>query len=290
MTISLNDEPERLQVLPPLDVDLVDKTLLLKVQSNPMPMPTTTPRDKEVFWSTLKSEFPAFVDFLAHYTIPVELCDTRCGIAPFHHPELLHKLQETTPEQHLLELVDLVHFCGSRADAWSGTATQLTAMLQNDSRLGSQARELLHSPQNCGTYLARLVAANNRRVSSRLLHGLRIYTIAAPDLGGQGDLFGNFNSLERCMEGSGKHVESGRSAVSGSQSGGSAPPVHPQPQPLSSSVRQFLEPCLVRTDRGLAPPFDPIQDTPDGLGRSIMRGQETDPTTSDGGNHLRQAS
>ncbi len=139
MTISLNDEPERLQVLPPLDVDLVDKILLLKVQSNPMPMPTTTPREKEVFWNTLKSELPAFVDFLAHYTIPVELCDTRCGIAPFHHLELPNKLQETTPEQHLLELVDLVHFCGSRADAWSGTATQLTAMLQNDSRLGSQA-------------------------------------------------------------------------------------------------------------------------------------------------------
>ena len=43
MSLSLNDDPERLQVLPPLDIDVRDKIIVLKVIKARMPMPTGSP-------------------------------------------------------------------------------------------------------------------------------------------------------------------------------------------------------------------------------------------------------
>ena len=61
LTCSVNDDPpQRLLVLPPLDQDVEDKVVILKVRKARMPMPTGTPEEYETFMKKLESELQAF--------------------------------------------------------------------------------------------------------------------------------------------------------------------------------------------------------------------------------------
>jgi hypothetical protein len=68
-SISVNDDPERLLVLPPIDPDIADKIMLLRVRRRPMPMPAATSDEKQRFWGIIKAELPAFL-------FPAQLRDT----------------------------------------------------------------------------------------------------------------------------------------------------------------------------------------------------------------------
>ena len=110
LLITLNDEPERLLVLPPIESDIQDKMMLFKVRKHEMPMTTTSPEEVKEFREALLAQLPAFVDFLQKWAIPDELVSNRYGIAHYHHPEILHDLQEQSPEEQLLDLIDEVLF------------------------------------------------------------------------------------------------------------------------------------------------------------------------------------
>src|SRR5207253_4805998 len=76
LTITLNDEPEALLVLPALDDHIADKILLMRTSCFPMPMCTVTHDDRGRFWDTLTAELPAFLYYLLNqYTSPEELKD-----------------------------------------------------------------------------------------------------------------------------------------------------------------------------------------------------------------------
>jgi hypothetical protein len=184
MTVSLNEEPERLQVLPPLDGDVADKVMLLKVAHTAMPMPTETPEEKERFWNVLMSELPAFVDFLLTWEIPQDLRSPRFGIKHYHHPELLEALNRTAPEHRLLALVDNIYFRANGMQpipaAWSGTAEELERLLSHDEAFRRQVQQLLNFNSACGTYLSRLAAKPDSRVTRRILHGQTRWTIVSP--------------------------------------------------------------------------------------------------------------
>jgi hypothetical protein len=197
MTVSLNDEPERLLVLPPLDDDVADKVMLLKVASLPMPMPADTSEGQDAFWQRLLAELPAFVHYLNQWEIPAGLRSPRFGIATYHHPDLVEQLNETTPENRLLELLDVVLFGGLGQTPWVGTASELTALLTGDGRYGHQARELLKSAQTCGTYLARLEDTAAARISSQRRGDHRVYTIRPGEFTGPGEQVSYFNTRER---------------------------------------------------------------------------------------------
>ncbi len=49
LSISVNDEPENLMVLPPIDESLGDKMILLKARRTEMPMPTGTTEERDAF-------------------------------------------------------------------------------------------------------------------------------------------------------------------------------------------------------------------------------------------------
>lgn len=59
LTISVNDEPENLMVLPPIDDSLEDKLMILRAVKQAMPMPTATNQQSQAFWSQLVQELPA---------------------------------------------------------------------------------------------------------------------------------------------------------------------------------------------------------------------------------------
>jgi len=183
MTLSLNDDPERLLVLPPFDADVRDKIIVLKANKTQMPMPTDGAGNEEIFWNTLISELPAFLHFIDQYQIPLSLLDSRYGIAAFQHPEIVEKMQETAPEIRLLELIDAGLWYGEvNPDDWEGTAAELEkSLVRENSQVSYEARRLLHWSNATGTYLARLrdsTAEQARgRVTSRKVHGITIWTI-----------------------------------------------------------------------------------------------------------------
>ena len=188
LIISLNDNPERLLVLPPMDDDIADKIMLFKVEKHDMPMPTNTPEQKAAFKSALVAELPAFVDFLDKWEISDAHSSPRFGVKHYHHPELHKALDETAPEFKLLEMIDetifdLSPFCKD----WEGKSEVLGRELKGkDSPCAYEARKLLENPGRCGVYLGRLQNKMPDRVSSRIVNGRTIWTIAKPlDFGGK---------------------------------------------------------------------------------------------------------
>jgi hypothetical protein len=188
MSLSLNDDPERLMVLPPLDDDVRDKIIALKVVKNPMPMPTRTPEESELFWQTLVNELPAFLDFLEKWTIPDAIADARYGVQAYQNPEIVEKLNELNPEDRLLELIDLDLFSNPMVrEPWTGTAASLERKLTRDSgKCEREAGKLLSWSAACGSYLARLAKADRPFVAGRVMagpgrSGVKTWTIYPPE-------------------------------------------------------------------------------------------------------------
>jgi len=192
MSLSLNDDPERLQVLPPLDSDVKDKIIVLKTRKTTMPMRTGTPALDERFWDQLVSELPAFIHFLEQWQVPEALADERYGIKSYQHPEIVAMLEQTTPELRLLEFIDSELFHNpatalnhARLTPWEGTAATLESRLVNPlSKIVHEARKLLTWQNSCGTYLGRLKGSENEhiagRISSHPRSGQTIWIIQPP--------------------------------------------------------------------------------------------------------------
>lgn len=178
LTITVNDEPENLMVLPPLDESLQDKMILLRASKKKMPMPTATFSQRQNFWNTLVSELPAFVHFLENWEIPENLVCDRFGITHYHHPQLLLAIDALAPEMRLLNLIDGELFDGTGKINWEGTSTNLERLLVGEgSKCIYEARKLLHFSTACGVYLGRLAQKRAERVSCRTLHGQKIWKI-----------------------------------------------------------------------------------------------------------------
>ena len=182
LVISMNDEPERIQVLPPLDDDVADKLMIFKVEKRPMPVDTRTAAQKKAFWATIEAELPMLVHFLEReWEIPEELRDNRYGVRHYHHPDLVGQLREMSPEGHLFEIVGEVVFNGDDIERWEGTASALEAKLcAENSRCAAKARKLLAYANTCGTYLGRLERQTNL-VQGHQVSGRTVWTILNPE-------------------------------------------------------------------------------------------------------------
>jgi hypothetical protein len=155
LSVSLNNEPENLQVLPPVEESLADKLMIFLVNKARMPMPTRSLQEKQDFAGALLSELPALAYWIDELTptIPEDYqCpDGRYGVGHYHNPALSHELQSMTPEEQLKDLL-----CQILTENWEGGATELHAKLCSDTAMGFQARGLLRSVQVLSTYLSRL--------------------------------------------------------------------------------------------------------------------------------------
>ena len=179
--ISLNDDPERLLVLPPIDRDIEDKIMLFLVAKHEMPMDTTGPAGKKAFETAWKAEIPAFADYLLNvWRIPEKLKTSRFGVKAYHHSTILQSLQKSSPEITLLELIDTIIFDDCNySDKWSGRSNELERELRRKGGNVSKEidRVLTHS-NSCGTYLGRLSDIKPERVTKGPLNnGNVIWTI-----------------------------------------------------------------------------------------------------------------
>jgi hypothetical protein len=165
LSISLNDEPENLMILPPIDESLTDKIMLLRTHRAEMPMPTDTNERRAAFRAALTAELPAFVGYLLRWQIPDDLRSQRFGITTFQHPHLLDAIDDLSPELRLLTLIDAIIFkdAGAAAGPIVLTAEALESRLL-DSQMGYEARRLFSWNNACGTYLGRLAKKHSARI------------------------------------------------------------------------------------------------------------------------------
>lgn len=158
LTISLNDEPENLMILPPIDESIADKIILFRGYKRPMPMPTGTADEEAKFWLTLRSEVAHFIHFLVReWQIPEDMRSDRYGMRQYHHPDVIAAVDALQPETKMLALIDIVVLT-QHQPTWEGTSEELEKELTANHHDYSQQAKVLMSefPRACGTYLARL--------------------------------------------------------------------------------------------------------------------------------------
>lgn len=165
VSITVNDEPENLMVLPILDESLEDKIMLLKAELHPMPCDTRNPINRKAFWNKLISELPGMIHFVETFAIPEHLQSQRMGITHFQNRELLMQLSSLSPEEKFRQIIDQYIVPG--IIEWKGKAIDLEARLvDSDCPHHYEARKLLQFSNSCGTYLGRL----RQRYPERFIH------------------------------------------------------------------------------------------------------------------------
>lgn len=178
VTISVNDEPEALLVLPPMDESIRDKIMLLKASAPQEPFPTGSVAHWRQYQNQLTSELPAFIHFLlSHFTVPANLVSERYGIREFHHPEILNALLSLSDEFRLLGIIDSELFTAPIPSPWQGTASQLEKHLLSGTYY-HETRKLLSWNNACGTLLGRLEDQFPDRVQSARTASTRNWLIA----------------------------------------------------------------------------------------------------------------
>ena len=175
MSISLNDEPENLQVLPPLDPSLMDKLIILRCVRHTLPWPGP---EIQVLREIIDTELSQFAHYLDGLTVPEHLVDPRCGLKAYQHPAILEELMQLSPEHQLIGLIDTVIF-ENEFLTWKGTAADLETLLR-DSKYAREADRLFRFNTACGVYLARLHEQDPHRFKKTKASGKVKWAISPP--------------------------------------------------------------------------------------------------------------
>jgi len=168
ISLSLNDEPESLMILPPLESDIEDKVILLRARKASVPYPSKSLPTMQSYWDALISEIPAFLYKLLSWEIPKEIRDIRFGVKAYQNPDLLFALTSLSPEAKLWSLVEQAAILNNYSKGWTGSASDLESELQK-STVSKQAENLLYFPTACGVYLSRLAKAMPANVSKEII-------------------------------------------------------------------------------------------------------------------------
>lgn len=167
VSITLNDDPEAMMVLPPLDRHIRDKIILLRASEFQWPMPMDTTDQRVRFHDLILSEIPAYLHWLLHdWKIPESASDPlRYNVATFHHPALAEALHCFSPEAELHELLGIAYAERIRQGiAIEATASEIEAELRNVEPM--RAERLLQFRNACGTYLGRLATKHQDHLES----------------------------------------------------------------------------------------------------------------------------
>lgn len=181
LTLSVNDEPQHVEVLPPFTDSLLDKIILLYCRKEPMPMPAGSSEEKALFWTQLTRELPHYLHWLRHeYVIPESIRESsRYGLTAFLHPYVMTLLSDLLPETRFLALIDHILFMDGCPE-WPGTAEELTRVLVNDPSYGQQAKSLINSHIGCGRMLGALARSHPQRFKEVRSSDRREWIITAP--------------------------------------------------------------------------------------------------------------
>lgn len=171
-SMTVNNQPEKMSVLPPLDNDLRDKITLLNCS------PAKLSPSREENQKNINRELPALAYYLTKVLrCPAKFRDDRYGVKAYHHPALVEMLSGLAPETKLLDLIDQVVFADKTLQEVHCTASELEAQLTDNPKLSYQVQKLLHFPSACGTFLSRLQVKHPERIEQTRSNGKTRWTI-----------------------------------------------------------------------------------------------------------------
>ena len=180
LTASLNDEPENLLVIPPIDDSLRDKLMILKCHPAKRIVP---PGFTEQRWlgHLLRTELPGLLAEADRIEVPAEWRDPRSGVAGWQHLDVLEVLEGFDPEIRLRELID-EHVVD--VPYWQGSAMDLERLLRD--KADFEMRQLAKGPHCIGRYLKRLAKADSQRFQPKRTAARNLWRIrpAANPAGG----------------------------------------------------------------------------------------------------------
>ena len=190
VTISVNDEPENLAIIPPLEASMDDKLFLFHCAPASKCFDPFRSKngdlDRAAVWAHVREEIPAIRAWLlrAFTRVPKGMQDDRFGIKAWHHPELREELMGLSPETRFLQLIDDVLFTAKEAGEvftpFNGKSSDLEKELRK-SEVAFEVEKILRFTGACGTYLGKLAKSNAVRISKRKVHGgTAIWTIKPP--------------------------------------------------------------------------------------------------------------
>jgi len=169
LTMTLNEEPEKLKTLPPFVDSFAEKVILLHARQFEFCMPMRSQDDKNRFFDQLMEELPGFLHSCInmkgekHLTTGKYAKDfERYGVGSWKSNTLMEKLRGISPQAILLEMIDDTEelFLGGtnvepvKLDVWEGTTAKLRTELLTYTQFAD--REMLASTGKMGTYLSRL--------------------------------------------------------------------------------------------------------------------------------------
>ncbi|NWK54312.1 hypothetical protein HW115_01720 [Verrucomicrobiaceae bacterium N1E253] len=193
VSISLNDTPENLLILPPLNDDVHDKIIILRASREPFPMPTKTAMEKKALREQIEQELPGFLWWLLNkYQIPQERECGRFCISTWHNDEILKLIHAESEEGQFLTLIDSHFWSGNdeadeiipRLEKWQGEALELKNQLCSSGSHAAQrsAEKLLGTWSNKpGKLLGKLKKLHGGRIRSKITNGKTIWTIYPPE-------------------------------------------------------------------------------------------------------------
>ena len=190
LTISLNDNPDDLLVLPPMDSSIEDKIMFFKLgdrKGDKTIIGTATQEGRKNFADTIRRQLPAFLHYLLNeHRIPEAIVNQRFGVGTWHHSDVLKALLDGSPEGLLLSLIDSASsiFFGTKGDKeWSGPASDIERKLTDNScSVHERAKDLLGGDhRKLGAYLRKLEEKVSERVSSKMSRTKsKVWTINPP--------------------------------------------------------------------------------------------------------------
>jgi hypothetical protein len=111
LTISVNDDPDKMRVLPLITPDIEDKLMIFKVESVPLPMPTGTLEERKAFREKISEELSAYAHWLINeWEVPEDIRADRFGVKHYHDATLRGDLFDDTPASEFLSLIDAAEF------------------------------------------------------------------------------------------------------------------------------------------------------------------------------------
>lgn len=175
MTLTLNNDPDSITILPMLSPGVTDKMILVNCsKANMLP-------DYPENLARFERELPAFIHYLlSDFDIPENIRSTRFGVTYFLNPDLVEMLQDYEPHLRLLEVIDGTFFANGQTEPVKMQPGEIQMRLK-DGPLGDLARQLITYSSALGQLLARLALQNPSRFRSGKSNGQRRWTINPPE-------------------------------------------------------------------------------------------------------------
>jgi len=173
--ITMNDDPESLQMLPQTEINILDKILLIKVKRHCF-FGGGWPSEKQI-----DQELPYFAAYLRDYKIPPQCVgSSRFTIQPYQHPDLLEAARSTSSTASFEELLNQwqeSYFKVKGRDFWEGTPTDLLRELLRDESIKPIVDKNYNSVNNLTIHLNKLIKFSQGGVQSIDHSGRRLFRI-----------------------------------------------------------------------------------------------------------------